>query len=173
MVWNGDLNTCRKGLDKATRECLRDAMRADGASADAAAQQLSSDGELVYVSAWHAVDGVGVATIDYPFRANTNQGTRLLDAQGKPMDVDAVKSYESLRADPALKALLEAHPQATAFAPAQSAGASLLESGDPRLLYRTPLRDCHACADVGQLQIGYDFDDKRNFNGEQVIAASP
>ncbi len=39
--------------------------------------------------------------------------------------------------------------------------------------YRTPLRDCHACPDVGQLQIAYDFDAKRNFIGQQVVPATP
>ena len=175
VVWDGNLNACRQGNQAATRECLSDAMRADGASADAvaAAQQLSSDGDLAYVSAWHAHGGLGVATVEYPFRANTNQGTRLLDAQGKRIDVDALQFDDALRADPALKAILEAHPQATPFAPAQSAGTSPLEGGGIRLLYRTPLRDCHACAEVGQLQIGYDFDGQRNFIGQHVVAATP
>lgn len=175
VVWNGNLNRCRQGKNPATRECLRDAMRADGASADAvsAAQQLSANEELAYVSAWHTHDGIGVATVEYPFRANTNQGTRLLDAQGKSIDVDALAFDEALRADPAVKAILATHPQATPFAPAQSAGASPLEGGGIRLLYRTPLRDCHACADAGQLQIGYDFDAKRNFIGQQVVPVAP
>jgi len=34
VVWDGDLNACRQGENAATRECLRDAMRAGGASAD-------------------------------------------------------------------------------------------------------------------------------------------
>ena len=63
--------------------------------------------------------------------------------------------------------------QRDTFAPAQSAGATPLENGGIRLLYRTPLRDCHACPDVGQLQIAYDFDAKRNFIGQQVVPATP
>ncbi|KAF1014652.1 MAG: hypothetical protein GAK31_02139 [Stenotrophomonas maltophilia] len=175
VVWDGNLNACRQGENAATRECLRDAMRAGGASADAvaAAQQLSSAGELAYVTAWHEHDGLGVATVEYPFRASTNEGTRLVDAQGKRIDVDAVQLDDTLRADPTVKAMLEAHPQAVPFAPAQSAGASPLDGGGIRLLYRTPLRDCHACSDVGQLQIGYDFDAKRNFVGQQVVPAAP
>ncbi|WMJ70387.1 hypothetical protein [Stenotrophomonas sp. 24(2023)] len=175
VVWDGDLNACRQGDNAATRDCLRDAMRAGGASADAiaAAQQLSSAGELAYVTAWHEHDGLGVATVEYPFRANTNEGTRLVDAQGKRIDVDAVQLDDTLRADPAVKAILDAHPQATPFAPAQSAGASPLDGGGIRLLYRTPLRDCHACPDVGQLQVAYDFDAKRTFIGQQVVPDAP
>ena len=175
VVWDGDLNACRQGENAATRDCLRDAMRAGGASADAiaAAEQLSTGGELAYVTAWHEHDGLGVATVEYPFRANTNEGTRLVDVAGKRVDVDALQLDDALRADPAVQALLAAHPQATPFAPAQAAGTVALDGGGIRLLYRTPLRDCHACADVGQLQIGYDFDGKRNFIGQQVVPAAP
>lgn len=175
VVWDGDLNACRQGENAATRDCLRDAMRAGGASAEAitAAEQLSSAGELAYVTAWHENEGLGIATVEYPFRANTNEGTRLVDASGKRIDVDAVQLDNTLRADPAVQELLKANPQATPFAPAQSAGATPLEGGGIRLLYRTPLRDCHACPDVGQLQIAYDFDAKRNFIGQQVVPATP
>ena len=68
-----------------------------------------------------------------------------------------------------VQALLAAHPQATPFAPAQAGGSTPLDNGGIRLLYRTPLRDCHACADVGQIQIGYDFDGTRHFIGQQVV----
>ncbi|WP_137190248.1 hypothetical protein [Stenotrophomonas rhizophila] len=171
VVWSGDLNSCRQGETAATRECLIKAMQAGGASADAvtAAGQLSSAGELAFVSAWHEHDGIGVATVAYPFRANTNEGTRLVDAAGKRIDVDAVQLDDTMRADPGVQALLAAHPQATPFAPAQAGGSTPLDNGGIRLLYRTPLRDCHACADVGQIQIGYDFDGTRHFIGQQVV----
>lgn len=109
VVWDGDLNACRQGENAATRDCLRDAMRAGGASADAitAAEQLSTGGELAYVTAWHENEGLGIATVEYPFRANTNEGTRLVDASGKRIDVDAVQLDDTLRADPAVQALLK------------------------------------------------------------------
>ncbi|WP_312235986.1 hypothetical protein [Stenotrophomonas sp.] len=175
VVWSGDLNSCRQGEAAATRDCLIKAMQAGGASADAvrAAEQLSSGGELAFVTAWHEHDGIGVATVAYPFRANTNEGTRLIDAGGRRIDVDTVQWDDALRADAGVQALLQAHPQATPFAPAQAAGSMPLDGGGVRLLYRTPLRDCHACANAGQLQIGYDFDAKRNFVGQQVVPVTP
>src|SRR5690606_25969774 len=136
-----------------------------GASADAiaAAEQLSSGGELAFVKAWHEYEGVGVATVAYPFRANTNEGTRLVDAAGERIDVDALPTSDDGSDNPALQAALQAHPGAMPFAPAQSSGASPLEGGGVRLLYTTPLRNCHACPDVGQLQVAYDFDAQRRF----------
>lgn len=171
VVWEGDLNACRQGDSATTRTCLLDAMRNSGASAAAltAATQLSSGGELAYVSAWHEHEGIGVATVTYPFRANTNEGTRLVDAQGKRIDVDAAPAADGASTDPNLQVLLQAHPDATPFAPAQAAGSAPLENGGIRLLYRTPLRQCHACVDVGQLPVAYDFDAQRRFIGQQVV----
>lgn len=172
VVWNGDLNSCRQGEAAATRECLVKAMRDAGANADAiaAAEQLSSGGELAFASAWHEQDGIGVATVTYPFRANTNEGTRLIDASGKRIDVDNVQLDDTLRADPSVQAALKTDPQAMPFAPAQAAGSAPLDGGGVRLLYRTPLRECHACADVGAVQMGYDFDAQRNFIGQQIAS---
>lgn len=171
VVWSGDLNSCRQGEAAATRDCLIKAMRAGGASPDAvtAAEQLSSAGELAFVTAWHEQQGVGVATVAYPFRANTNEGTRLIDAAGKRIDVDTVQLDDTLRTDPGVQAVLQAHPQAIPFAPAQAAGSTPLDGGGVRMVYRTPLRECHACADVGQIQIGYDFDRTRHFIGQTVV----
>lgn len=171
VAWDGDLNACRQGDAAATRDCLLDAMRAGSADAAAvtAAGQLSSGGEPAYVSAWHEHDGIGVATVTYPFRANTNEGTRLIDARGQRIDVDADPLSGETASDPTVQALTSAHPGATAFAPAQAAGSSPLEDGGVRMLYRTPLRDCHACVDVAQVQVGYDFDAQRNFVGRQVV----
>lgn len=170
-VWNGDLNACRKGDAAATRDCLLQAMRTAGASAAAisAAEQVSSGGELGHVSAWHPHEGIGVATVEYPFRANTNQSTRLVDAAGKRIDVDADPTTGELAAVPAVRALLASHPGATLFAPAQSVGSAPLDGGGVRLIYQTPLRDCHACADVAMLKVGYDFDAQRRFVGMALV----
>lgn len=171
VVWEGDLNACRQGDAAVSRDCLLQAMRQGQASAAAlaAAEQLSSGGELAYVSSFHDYQGVGVATVTYPFRANTNEGTRLIDSRGQRIDVDADPIAGDTAADPALAALLQAHPGTTAFAPAQAAGSTPTEGGGMRLLYRTPLRQCHACADAAQVQVGYDFDAQRRFVGKAVV----
>ena len=170
VSWDGDINACRQGQPSV--QCLQDAMRGGGASpaAIAAAGELSINGELAYVSAWHERDGIGVATVTYPFRANTNQGTLLVDSAGRRIDVDAIPTQDNAAQDPVAQAVLQSHPGAMPFAPAQAAGTAALDQGGVRLLYRTPLRQCHACADVGQLQVAYDFDAKRVFLGRQTIA---
>ncbi|MGV8961492.1 MAG: hypothetical protein ACOH1V_14095 [Stenotrophomonas sp.] len=148
-----------------------DSMRADHASTEAVAlaQRLIADGTPGYMSAWHDQEGVGVATLEYPFRANTNQGTWLIASDGKTVDVDTDVLPDSARQRDDVKAFLAAHPDASPFASAEAAGTSALADGGIRLLFSTPMRTCHACASDGTLKVGYDFDAGRRFIGANVV----
>ena len=99
VVWDGDLNACRQGENAATRDCLRDAMRARQRRCDHRRRTAVHRGELAYVTAWHENEGLGIATVEYPFRANTNEGTRLVDATGKHR-CGCRAAGRHLRADP-------------------------------------------------------------------------
>lgn len=171
-VWQGDPATCRTaGTD--VDDCLVTAMREAGASADAvaAATRLIALGSPGYVSAWREVEGVGHAQITYPFRANTNQGLWLVDADGRAVDVDEnVLPAGAVRLRTELQPFLAAHPDAMPFAPAQAVGTEPLPDGGVRLRFDVPMRTCHACADVGTLALGYDFDVDRHYQGRSVIA---
>lgn len=168
-VWQGSVDACRSST--AADSCLLQAMRGGGASpaALAAASTLSAQGKPGYVTAWQNVEGIGVATLEFPFRANTNQGTWLVDANGQAIDVDEDVLDDAVRASDAFKAFSARHPDAGPFAPALAAGSQTLPDGGVRLRYSTPLRSCHACADDGKLILGYDFDSKRSFTGKQLL----
>ena len=131
--------------------------------------RITQEGKPGYVSAWQSSEGVGVATLEFPFRANTNQGTWLVDAAGKTVDVDENVLDESIRSTPEYKAFIDRHPEASLFAPATASGSDALPDGGVRLRYTTPLRSCHACADEGTVTVGYDFDAKRSFKGKQLV----
>ena len=169
-VWQGSLDACRDATTAADA-CLINTLRSGGASPSAinAARTLSAQGKPGYISAWQSVEGVGVASLEFPFRANTNQGTWLVDAAGKTVDVDEQVLDEGVRNLPEYKAFIGKHPDASPFAPAQASGSDALPDGGVRLRYTTPLRSCHACADEGQVTIGYDFDAKRSFKGKQLV----
>ncbi|ALJ29223.1 MULTISPECIES: hypothetical protein [Stenotrophomonas] len=170
-VWSGSTDACRQAATPAGSHCVVDAMRSAGATpaAIAAAQRLAAQGESGYVSAWDDQSGVGVATLEFPLRANTNQGTWLVDASGRTIDVDADVLPDSARSQAQARAFFDRHPQAVPFAPAQPAGTAPLPDGGVRLLYAMPLRGCHACADDGTLTLGYDFDAGRRYIGRQVV----
>ena len=169
-IWDGEVDACR-GQAPVADDCLARAMQAAKASpqAIAAAHQLGAQGNPGYVSAWREQDGVGIATIEYPFRANTNEGTLLVDSAGHTVDVDADVLPEMSRADATVKPFLDAHPEATPFAPAEASGSEARPDAGVRLIYSTPMRTCHACADVGKLRVAYDFDAQRRFAGKQIL----
>lgn len=171
-VWQGDLSACRAG-GVAVDACLISTMRDAGATpqALAAATRLVALGDPGHVEAWHEDDGIGHASILYPFRANTNQGLWLVDATGRAIDVDHnVLPAGAVRLRASLQPFLAAHPDALPFAPAQPVGSEPLADGGVRLRFDVPMRTCHACATVGTLELGYDFDRERRFQGRSVIA---
>ncbi len=171
-VWQGDLAACRTGT-AAVDDCLLSTMRAGGASPDAlaASSRLIALGNPGHVSAWREVEGVGHAEITYPFRANTNQGLWLVDSDGRAVDVDEnVLPAGAVRLRGELKPFLDAHPDAMPFAPALAVGSEPLPEDGVRLRFDVPMRTCHACADVGTLELGYDFSADRRYEGRSVIA---
>ncbi len=172
-VWNGSLEGCRTGASSPVETCLIDSMRADHASTEAVviAQRLVADGNPGYISAWRDQDGVGIATLQYPFRANSNQGTWLIASDGKivDVDVDAGLLPEDARTREDVQAFLAAHPDAAPFASAETAGTAALPDGGIRLMFTTPMRTCHACATDGTLKTAYDFDARRRFIGKEVV----
>jgi len=169
-VWKGATDACRSA-DPPGGDCMVEAMRATGATpaAVAAALRLAAQGQPGFVSGWNEQDGVGVATLTFPLRANTNQGTWLVDGDGRSIDVDKDVLAGNTKGGAAYKAFFDQHPDTLPFAPAQPAGTAPLPGGGVRLLYATPLRRCHACADDGMLTLGYDFDAQRRYTGRQVV----
>ncbi|MCL7715185.1 hypothetical protein [Stenotrophomonas mori] len=170
-VWDGATDACRSDDPPTGRDCVVEAMRAAGATpaAIAAAQRLADRDDPGYVSAWDDRSGVGVATLEFPLRANTNEGTWLVDADGRTLDVDEDVLPDSARTETSAKAFFDRHPEAAPVAPAEAAGTAPLSEGGVRLLYSSPLRDCRACEDAGKVTIGYDFDAQRRFIGKQVV----
>ena len=168
-VWNGPVEACRAEAAGPGDTCLVEAMRADDASpaAIAIAERLRGRGEAGHISAWQERDGIGIATVAYPFRANTNQGTWLVDSEGTPVDVDALA--DSALSVPSIEAFRAAHPDAHPFAPSEFVDSETRADGGVRFVYATPMRSCHACDTLGRIRVAYDFDSERQFAGQQVL----
>ncbi len=171
-VWHGDLAACRTSAVPVD-DCLLSTMRDGGATPEAlaASARLVALGNPGHVSGWREIDGVGIAEITYPFRANTNTGLWLVDVDGRAVDVDAdVLPADAVRLRGDLAPFLEAHPDALPFPPARMIGRDVLPDGGLRLRFDVPMRTCHACEDVGTLAQGYDFTAERRHEGRSVIA---
>lgn len=174
-VWSGaGLDGCRAMAGaQAVDGCLLDRMRKGGASAGSIAftQRLIAADSPGYVSGWKQAGPVGIATVAYPFRANTNEGSWLVPASGDPIDVDAyqLSAGDKTRAD--YKAMIDDHPDAFPVPP----GTITLDktpAGNLRVLVTTPSAVCHACAPAASIVVGYDFDAAGHFLFAGVIAVA-
>ena len=134
-VWNGSLDACRNAAT-ASDTCLIDTLRKGGA--------------------WQSVEGVGVATLEFPFRANTNEGTWLVDASGRTVDVDRDVLDDNTRSLPEYKAFIAGHPDAVPFAPAIASGSAAfghaLGESDERAAIDKALAMCRRTADDCRLE---------------------
>jgi hypothetical protein len=175
MVWSGkDLDACRASQSAAVIDaCLIATMRRTGAAPATIAftQRLIAKGDAGYVSAWKQVGAIGIATVTWPFRANTNTGTMLIPAAGDPIDADG---YELTAADKAradYRAAQAQHPGAFAVPPGDVTVKPGTDGGT-RILVTTATADCHACAPNGSIVIAYDFDATGHFLHAGLVLAA-
>jgi hypothetical protein len=172
-VWSGEgLDTCRAKPDGAG-DCLVEQMRRGGASVGAItfSQKLAAAGDPGYVSAWKQVGPVGVATVTYPFRANTNTATVLVPTAGDPVLADAYKLTVDDKARADYRAAQSEHPDAFPVPPGDVSFGKT-PAGNLRVLITTPTAVCHACAAAGSIVVGFDFDAVGHYLGAGVIAVA-
>ncbi|MDN2696517.1 hypothetical protein O0882_09315 [Janthinobacterium sp. SUN073] len=161
-VWQErSLSACRSEQSQTAPDvCLLRTMQRSGArpQAVAAARMLVKANKAGFISAWRPLGKAALATVTYPFRANTNEGSLLIGSDGAAIDVDEDSVREEDRATPAWRAFAAAHPDSVPFAPADFVGSTATDDGGQRLLFSTPLKSCHACADDGALLVAYTLD---------------
>ena len=161
-VWQErSLSACRSEQSHTAPDvCLLRTMERSGArpQAIAAAKMLVKANKAGFISALRPLGKAALATVTYPFRANTNEGTLLIGSDGAAIDVDEGSVREEDRATAAWRAFVAAHPDAVPFAPADFVGSTATDDGGQRLLFSTPLKSCHACADDGALLVAYTLD---------------
>ena len=162
FVWQErSLSACRSEQSPTAPDvCLLRTMQRSGArpQAIAAARMLVKANKAGFISAWRPLGKAALATVTYPFRANTNEGTLLIGSDGAAIDVDEGSVREEDRATPAWRAFAAAHPDSVPFAPGDFVGSTATDDGGQRLLFSTPLMTCHACAEDGALLVAYTVD---------------
>ncbi|UQV43822.1 hypothetical protein KIV45_18105 [Janthinobacterium lividum] len=161
-VWQErSLSACRSEESPTAPDvCMLRTMQRVGArpQAIAAAMMLVKANKAGFISAWRPLGKAALATVTYPFRANTNEGTILIGSDGAAIDVDEDSVREEDRATPAWRAFAAAHPDSVPFAPADFVGSTATGDGGQSVLFSTPLKSCHACADDGALLVAYTVD---------------
>ena len=168
---------CTEGDPAQHEACFLDAMKSAGASDEAMAfvKEFAANG-LAYVRAFRDTGRVDIAYIDYLFRANDLDGVLLVNGTPPIIDVDDYKflSQEDLRKNDDYAALLQKYPNVNVF-PADRYHTDRPKYGfwphgfqefDVEYL----LQDgCHACARIGTLVVGFDFDESGRFVKMRVL----
>jgi hypothetical protein len=172
-VWpERSLSACRTTQAEAVDTCLLRTMQKSGArpQAMAAAKGLVAAGNPGFISAWRPLGKAGLATVTYPFRANTNQGSLLVSSDGTAVDVDWELLRDEDRATDTWRTFAAAHPDSLPFAPASFVGTTGSSDGGHSLLFSTPLKTCHACATDGSLLVSYEIDKAGIVQNRKLVA---
>ncbi len=174
-VWSGaGLDMCRGKADAhVADDCLLDQMRRSGASAGSIAftKRLIAADSPGYVAGWRQAGPVGIATVTYPFRANTNSGTMLVPASGDPIDVDAYQLTAGDKGRADYRTMIANNPDVFPVPPGEVA-LGKTPAGNLRVLVTTPTATCHACAPAASIVVGYDFDAAGHFLFAGVVAVA-
>jgi hypothetical protein len=173
-VWSGkEVDACRAGKAAEVDACLVATMRRTGVSPAAIAftRRLIARNNSGYISAWKQAGPIGIATVTYPFRANTNQGTVLIPATGDPIDADGYALTAADKARPDYRAAQAQHPDAFAIPPGDVAVKPGADGGT-RILLTTATADCHACAPNGSIVVAFDFDAAGHFLHAGLVMAA-
>ncbi len=150
------------GIPK-SQDCLIEMMR--GVHAFEAAdfsRRINGEG---YIRELREIRPIGVAYVDYPFRANENHGILLVNGDPSIIDVDDFKILpkRDLENDPAYVNLIKKFPEAMLFAgdrySTESPTVESLAGGGQTFIVSYRLNNiCRACERLATVRFGFDFD---------------
>jgi len=157
-------------------ECFAAQMKEAGAP-EAALEFTRRTGNQGFLTALRGAGPVDIAWAEYPYRANENQVCLIVNGDPPWIDVDDLSRLDmgALERSSVYAGIKERHPQATIFpggrAGPKSPQATRLNTGSERIVVGYVLRDgCHACAVVGAVLFGFDFDAEGRFVGTRLVS---
>src|SRR5271155_3957186 len=183
-VWNPPVDMlaairvkCGEADPTHIERCFLNEMKSAGASPEALAfaESLAASLGVVYLRAFRRLEKVDIAYIEYAFRANELESVLLVNGNPSPIDVDDDRFTvdAELRKNAAYAALADQYPQISVW-PGDRFDSKLPAVtstgwGIQTFLVQYTLRDgCHACAEVGNLTLAFNFDTQGNFQGARV-----
>jgi len=151
------------------RACLRGFMERAGAKPPALELSRRLDGEG-WAREFRELGRVDAVLVRYPFRANANDGVLLVNGTPELVDVASAAALKPLEDDARLAALRRGHPDAALWASDPGApDAEERPGGGQRFVFSFPVRTCHACADLAETRVAYDFNADGLFLGTRLL----
>lgn len=166
---------CANSSGQVFEECVVSAMAKSGASPEAVAFAKSS-GNLAYIRDFQDTGRVDVAYVEYPFRANENQGILLVNGFPQIIDVDNLNVLPKgeLQRDPLYVQLARKFPNISIWPgdrnSSKDISAETSPGGGQRFILGYRLLDgCHACQLLGYAKFAFQFDGLGNFTSIKLI----
>lgn len=165
-------------------ECFINQMQQGGAPAAAVAftRELykANGGDVGIMYGFHKVGPVDIAWINYPLRANTNDGLLFVNGQPRILNVEDLKllDQKAMQQDPQFQNTKAQFPNVSLW-PGDRNGAVWPNSqpgpnGGVQFTVGYPLiNGCHACERVGSALFNWNFDSKGKFLGTAFIGMTP
>lgn len=165
---------CAAAAGPALGECFMKGMEAAGASAEAVAFTKLT-GASAFLKDFMEAGRVSVAQVEYPFRANENEGVLLVNGFPRMIDVDDLSLFPKgeLQKNPLYVHLAKDYPQVSLWpGDRHDLGHVIIEAipgGGQRFILDYRLRNgCHACEEIGSAKFAFEFDGLGNFTGIQL-----
>lgn len=154
--------------------CFAAQMRKQGASAQAVAFTKLT-GNTGFMRDFRETGRIDVAYVNYPFRANENQGCLLVNGAPQVVDVDDTSFFSKtdLSKNPQYAKLVKKYPNIAIF-PGDRSGTEYpiagnsLDGGQRFVVSYRLLNGCRACERLGSVSYAFDFDGKGKFLGAKV-----
>lgn len=147
-------------------ECVASIMKQAGATpqAIAFARMINGDG---YMDSFREMGKVDIATAFYPFRANTNGATFLVNGSPSLISLEELDRWGKvdIRTDPLYAGIARRFPDVMLWGGDPGyVSIQRLAGGGQRLIFAYALLNgCHACDVAGYAQVGFDFDGSGRF----------
>ena len=176
-IWNPGkkgIEMIHQQCDKASdfHACFLDSLKKSGASAAAIDFAKMTGDDMGYLREFRKVGPVDVAYVDFPFRANENEGCYLVNGSPSPIDIDNQQALPQgeLDANPAYQALKKQYPNISLWPgdrfTTSYPAVSDIPGGGKSFIFPFIFRDtCHACAIIGSAGFAFDFDSSGKFQG--------
>lgn len=178
--------TCDNAQPTNYADCFIEEMAKAGAPPEAVnfTRELykASDGQVGIMGAYRDLGHVALAWIQYPLRANSNDGIVIIGTDPKLLDVDDLRKLDrnALEQNSQFQEWKKTYPKLDLF-PGDRTGAERQvqyskvyggpNPGDVRFMFLYPLLDgCRACARAGWAAYWWDVDASGKFLGTKLVS---
>lgn len=172
------IKTCSSLSGKQFGECFANGMQKSGASPQAVSFTNKID-NTGYMRDFRRTGQVSIAYVNFPFRANENQGAYLVNGTPSLIDIDNQKllAQGEMEKNPVYVGLAKKYSEILIFPGARSGtnypAVEKLPRGGQRFIVDYNLRnECHACVQVGTAKFAFNFDAAGKFLGTRLVSVT-